>query len=262
MVHFSLPASSRASGLLSSDVDSDGEGWARQLGEKWSVKLRAHGIGPQDLIVECGPGYSDTIGRALAANDHRGPVLLVEPNGPARTWALQRYCKRLPQAHVTGAAEIDSEAFSAKRVDALVANHLLDDLILNTALSRKQADSTFAAMTPGAECGDSFIAIWRNLLADADLLSATIELAALNFSRVIEQLRPGVVLLNQYPSWRHHRSGLDKIHFHACEVMRALTEKLPTVGLVAELLVDPQDGMLWLLALPSSQTRYGSAEDE
>lgn len=247
---------------MSSDVDSDGEGWARQLGEKWSVKLRAHGIGPQDLIIECGPGYSDTIGRALVANDHRGPVLLVEPNDLARTWALQRYRKRLPQAHVTGAAEVDPGASSVKRVAALVANHLLDDLILNTALSREQADSTFAAMTPGAECGDSFVAIWRNLLADADLLSEIIELAAVNFSRVIARLRPGVVLLNQYPSWRHHRSGLDEIHLHACEVMRALSDKLPTIGLVAEILVDPEDGMLWLLALSSSQTRYGAAENE
>jgi hypothetical protein len=202
--------------------------WSALLGQAWAEMLRGRRLSPSGTVVEVGPGFTDKVARALAALDFRGLVVLVEPNAAAAAWAYECYRRRLPHAEVQVVPRPvpDGKIPSGRRVDALVANHFLDDLILNAALSPDACTEIFASMTAGSPCSRAFVARWRGLLVRSGELTRLTSRVAEQFTNYVAELRPRLVLLNQYRSWRHEARGLGSIHTHALRLMGLLESSL------------------------------------
>jgi hypothetical protein len=202
--------------------------WSGQLGHAWAELLRGRALGQTDTVVEVGPGFTDKVARALAALDFRGRVVLVEPNRAAAAWAAACYRRRLPRAEtlIVSRPVPDVTIPGGGRVDALVANHVLDDLILNATLRPEASEAIFSSMTAGSACSEQFVRTWWGLLARPGTLGRLTSAAAAHFSGFVAEARPRLVLLNQYPSWRHRARGLGPIHTHALRLMALLESSL------------------------------------
>lgn len=231
--------------------NDDTEAWNHRLGTAWAAQLRRHGSRPTDTVAELGPGFSDKLARGLAALAFGGKVVLVEPNAAAGAWAVTGYRRWLPYAEV---ARLDqpvpaSGGLWAGAVDVLAANHLLDDLILHAALLPEVRAQLFSEMRPGANCTPLFINEWRALVARPARLEQLRAQVAGEFTRYVAALRPRLVLLNQYPSWRHEQHGLQAIHTHAEALLQLLAAQLAAAGY--EVTVWPDAGALplgaWLI---------------
>ena len=213
------------------DKSDAGDRWSVALGHAWAEQLHRRRLSPSGTVVEIGPGFGDKVARALAALDFRGRVVLVEPNGAAAAWARDRYRDLLPRAEVLVVARpvpVCNGSFG-RRVDALLANHILDDLILDAALRPDESAKIFSRMTAGSPCSRAFVAAWHGLLSHSYELGRVTSRAAEIFTNYVAVTRPRLVLLNQYPSFRHDHRGLGSIHTQALRLMDLLEEGLGAV---------------------------------
>lgn len=212
--------------------NDDTEAWNCKLSAAWAAHLRQHNLRSTDTVVELGPGFSDKLARGLATLAFCGQIVLVEPNAAAGAAAETNYRRWLPQAEIIRIERPLPECGSLVNhtVDVLAANHILDDLLLHAALLPDARADLFAEMRPGADCTPSFLNAWQCLLAHPMRLEQLGEQIAEEFTHYITALQPRLVLLNQYPSWRHAQHGLCAIHTHAAALLPRLAARLATSG--------------------------------
>lgn len=208
------------------------ESWDRRLGRAWARMLRSLNVGPTSTAVEVGPGFAAKVGFGLAELGFRGTLIVFEPNDAARSWITARYQRLLPRAEVLAlpVAIPCTASIAMHSIDLLMANHLLDDLLLNAAVPPGEGARLFAQMRPGTPCSGAFAETWSRLLRTPERLDGLVGRVAEDFSHFVSAVQPGLVVLNQYPSWRHQRHGLDAIHIHSLRVMRLLAERIGTNG--------------------------------
>lgn len=207
--------------------------WNHSVGLAWADVLRACGLDTTGTVAEVGPGFTDKIAHGLAELRFSGTLLLIEPTASARAWACERYRTLLPAADVVGEpASIDDVThWSDRAIDAVVSNHVLDDMLLHAAVEPAARDALFGEMRPGAPCLPAFVRAWADLVAEPGRLDKLVAGVADAFTRYVVATRPRVVALHQYPSWTHRRNGMAFIHAESLRVMRMLEARLLESGL-------------------------------
>lgn len=246
--------------------------WNAELGAVWAEMISRQRLDSLGTVVEIGPGFSDKLARGWAALNFSGRMLLVEPNPEARHWAYAQYCQLLPEAEVSviSVPIPRVEGFPSVPVDVLVGNHILDDLFLNAALAPEMSNSIFTDMSPGAECAPPFTQAWQTLLAQPARLEQLAQQITTELVTYVLRLRPRLLLLNQYPSWRHQGEGLAHIHLQAVRLMHLIARLLSTVGFKIRLQPGSLPAMRWLIAARplanaasiSTPVLCGAAEDQ
>ena len=216
--------------------------------------LRSKGLNPAGTVVEIGPGFTDKIARGLVSLNFRGTVVLVESNELAGAWACERYCRLLPEAEIILVCRPmpDAKIPYRRSVDVLLSNHILDDLILNASLPPELSSGIFDSMKPDAPCSPMFIRRWRELLVHAELLQELIVHVAEDFTNWVAEMQPRLVLLNQYPSWRHDLHGLTSIHMQALRLMQLIETSLGAVCVDATATdgLSHESSVRWLIGNP------------
>jgi hypothetical protein len=218
--------------------------WNRAVGEAWTSVLDAHELDARGTIVEVGPGFSDKIAFALAELRFRGTILLVEPNDAARRWAHARYASLLPHALVrTVASPVpDVRGIDGGRVDALLANHIFDDLVLHASVPHDVSARLFAAMVPQSPCSGDYVRTWQQVLREEERVEATIARVAHDLASYVHAVRPRLLAVNHYRSWRQRHPSLAPLHDVGVRTLHALQRHLGARSIPA---TNPAP-MLWL----------------
>jgi hypothetical protein len=120
----------------------------------------------------------------------------------------------------------DAATVTAPGVEALVSNHVLDDMLLRAAVDGSSREALFGEMQPGAPCTAFFARVWLSLMADRRRLEHLSLAVAEEFAQYAVAARPRLIVVNQYPSWTHLRGGLGFIHPQGLRVMHLLEERL------------------------------------
>ena len=196
--------------------------WTRRLGGAWAELLTEHGLDDGCRVVELGPGYSAKIAHGLGAVGFHGGLVLVEPNAEARRYAAGANRHVLPEAVIRVVPNLEDDLGP---VDFLVANHLLDDLLLAACVGPTRSDRLFAEMVPGRTCSPEFVVAWRALLGRRDDGLGAPAVVGLVIEAV-HRVRPRYLVVNEYPSGRHRESGLTEIHNVSLGVLTALEQAL------------------------------------
>lgn len=228
------------------------EAWVRSVGRMWARLLRRAGLDPEAAVAEIGPGFSAKVAFGLSDLGFRGTVILVEPNEEAGAWAAAEYRRLLPDAEIRVMSEPvpDAGALAGQNTDFLVANHVIDDLLLDTYIEADERASIFGRMGPGSACSSTFVQAWHRMLA-TDTLSETLsEQVAANLSHYVELVRPRCLFLNDYPSWRHRQHGLEPISKVSRQTMDRLRYELVNSRADTALLRRPPGGrgFSWLVS--------------
>jgi hypothetical protein len=229
---------------------NDADGWNRIMGVGWCQVLRSVGLNSEATVVEVGPGFSDKIAHALAALEFCGQLVLVDPTPSARRWARQRYQHLLPGAKIL----IDPFCLATARpktrkVDALVSNHVLDDMVFRLAVPPDVSGALFAGMRPGLPCAPEFVQAWQRVQAKPATLEALVQIAGDEFAGYVERIAPRVVIVNEYLSGTHDRFGLTSVHELGLQVLDRLENRLKAIHFVRARAAVPSDPMdvSWLI---------------
>ena len=204
--------------------------WDERVGGLWARRFDWIGLPAGATVVEVGPGFSAKVGYGLAAVGFRGTLVLVEPVGAARAWAVREHRRLLPHVVVQARRQPVPEVDGLGAVDVIVGNHVLDDMLLRRHLPVGDSHRLFSAMRPGRRCSPSFVQAWRSLLGSGEL-PAVVRQVVDDLVSYVTALAPGHVVLNEYPSWQHTRSHLAPIHEIAKETLHQLSRALATTGL-------------------------------
>jgi hypothetical protein len=206
--------------------------WNQRVGLVWAEVLRACGLDLRGTVAEVGPGFTDKVGHGLADLGFSGTIALIEPTTSARNWACERYRGLLPDANVVGVPSDVRYAASwtGANVDAVVANHVLDDMLLHAAVDPHDRDALFDGMRPDIPCAGPFVRAWSDLMADVLRLERARITVVDEFARYVAATRPRIVAIREYASWTHRASGLAFIHGQSVRVRNDLAAALRDVG--------------------------------
>jgi hypothetical protein len=202
--------------------------WNKDLGLAWRDVLKTQRLDLKGTVLEIGPGFTDKIAFGLEALDFRGRVILVDHSETACRWAVDRYRLLLPRAEVLTLNNPipDLTALAKQRINAVVSNHIFDDLLLNAAVPRTTSSQVFSAMQPEMPCSSAFIESWKQLLSEPTRLETLSIRVVDDFMEYLDAIQPDIVAVNHYPSWRHSQCGLNAIHDLGLRMIGQLHQRL------------------------------------
>ena len=198
---------SRAPSLMVTD------GWNGRIGTVWATLLSAHSLDRRGRVIEVGPGFADKVGLGLAGRGFGGTLYVVEPNKAARDWIARRYRELLPEADIVTVAEPipSADRLLPDRVDLVVMNHVLDDLVLHAALPPADRERVFGRMRPNRPGSPKVDRTWRRMLADPVGLGARCAQVVADLRQLLARTSPRVFGASQYESWYLTANGLGAV---------------------------------------------------
>lgn len=202
------------------------DNWDVHIGSLWGQLLSRHSLGRDSTVVEIGPGFSDKIGRCLAERQFQGKLYVIEPDDAARRWATARYVELLGKAEIVPVAREVSSAGTLipERVDALLMNHVLDDMILHAALTPDERSGIYGGLGCYRESvSPLFRETWQRLLADASTQRALCCRILEDLKRLTDKTSPRIFGASQYPSWFLHANGLEMVDRMGAALLRELS---------------------------------------
>jgi hypothetical protein len=229
-------------------LDDDGN---RSITDRWISWLQSNPVDHTGIIVEVGPGFTTKIARALLADGFRGTLFLVEPNESALAWSTRRYREMLTRCDVE---PVNLPIAAASRalphhVDALIMNHLLDDLVLRAAARPDRRDGLFAGMRAGAPCSTEVRRIWDRLAGDPIMFASVGERVVEDVCGFRSAVDPSVTFITQYVSWVHAHERLEFVDRLTAPLLQTLAARLAPCADI-----EVADDGRWLAACRSTST--------
>ena len=177
--------------------------------------------------MEIGPGFTYKIAAALAELDFRGSLYLVEPNREASRWVTRRYRDMLPGVRVVPITAPLAEAAELlpSGVEALLMNHVLDDLVLDAALPLSRRQAVFGNMRYGRSHLPEVRQTWRRLLADRRELGRLTRRVLDELCALLAAKDHRVIGASQYESWILSRQDLGPVNRIAQGLLSQLAER-------------------------------------
>lgn len=202
--------------------------WNKDLGLAWADVFQEQKLDRKATVLEIGPGFTDKIAFGLAALNFCGRVILVDPCEAARCWAVARYRRLLPHAKVHSVRNPipDSTVLDGQSIDAVVSNHIFDDILLNISVPRAKSLQLFSVMRPDMPCSSLFLESWKHLISEPTRLEMLIPRVIDDFIKYLNSVQPRFVAVNHYPSWRHYQYGLDAIDNYSLRIIRELHQRI------------------------------------
>lgn len=209
-------------GNIPQDLLNDHDTYERYIGNIWSNIFRYSGFNSDDTVIETGPGNSFKIGFSLVDCAFKGNLFLIDPAPGSLKVIAEKYQRYLPKARIYPIQATLSEAISylPKKPDFLVANHVLDDMLLMTK-------SNIMTMTEKQFfCNsDEYKKSSSELKSDTN---PSISSVVSEWQKAITMLEPRVTILSQYPSLNLTENDFDYMNQHACEVLQQIRMNIKT----------------------------------
>ena len=230
--------------------------WNLRIGTIWAELLSAHGVDRDGLVIEVGPGFADKVGLGLAAHGFGGTFYVVEPNAAAREWVKERYRRLLPEATIVTVADPIPLAvhFLPARVDALLMNHVLDDLVLHAALPPRERERVFRDIRPEQTGPREVWQTWQRLLGDPGSLQSLEAEVIDGLRRLLVHSTPHLFGAAQYESWYLTANGLGEVDRLGAALLWDLSRAVGRTGAEDRALLQRlgQDPDRWLVCDPKS----------
>jgi hypothetical protein len=165
----------------------------------WKDLLQSVCLDTRATVVEVAPGYKSKIGHGLADFGFCGTIYLVEPNQHAAESVARDYIQLLPNASVRliqkPLDQIDRVFDIPEKIDAIVANHALDDMALRHSIREKDAE-VFFNLNSGPDRITQTKRLWESI--PHHTLQSSVQKTTRDWVRFINRFKPRLVMLSQY----------------------------------------------------------------
>jgi hypothetical protein len=209
-------------GSIPEDLLNDHETYERYIGNIWAHFFRYSELNSDNTVIEVGAGKSFKIGFALVDSAFEGDLYLIDPLQNSLQIITEKYQNNLPKARIYPIQATLSEAVSylPKKPDFLIANHVLDDMLLATKSNIKtMTEKQFVCNS------DEYKKSSLALQSDTNAAISSIVSA---WKEAISILKPRVTILSQYPSLNLNESGFNYMNHYAYDVLLQLRLAIKT----------------------------------
>lgn len=226
--------------------------WQDYIATVWAGFFCLHKLSTNAVVIEVGPGFSGKIGRGLAQINFEGTLYVVDQDINAIDFICLYYKEILPNACIIRVNQTLASWRSGlpKQVDALLMNHLLDDLILHAALPPGLEEVVFSNMHPGqASCQTEVQTTWESILNNSKWRDQLTLQVVSQLKYLLKWVKPSLFGMNQYESWFLAQNHLQLVNKYCQQVLAMISADLgPNGEAVQQMLVShgqkPED---WLL---------------
>ena len=177
--------------------------WQQHIGSVWASLLSNHSLNRSGAIIEIGPGFTDKVACGLAKLQFKGTLYVLEPNNMALKWVMLRYQTLLPNANIVAVNSTTKDACSILPggVEAILMNHVLDDMVLHAGLVPAKQQSIFSQIRPGKSCLSQVKSTWQALLDDRQYLAELNREVLTDLCNLVDHADARIVGISQYKSW-------------------------------------------------------------
>ena len=175
--------------------------WEEYLSQLWKNFFLQSGVNLKTgVIVEIGPGRRYKIGNALAKLGFTGTLYIVEPDNVAVKEVVHKCRELMPNATIVPVAKTLQECstYIELEVDAIVANHLLDDILMNEYINAAHLNEVF---NRGEPTYNLLKEAWPKLLSDKAKLVKLMAKLKQDLNNLLKYLNPKIVIFSQYKSY-------------------------------------------------------------
>jgi hypothetical protein len=182
-------------------------GW-HPLSDSWLQLLRWLGTSASAVVVEIGAGNRSKIAMALSRHGFHGSLYIVDASAKACQRAAGFCRQTLPHARVVEVPRpiASAEASLPSRLDLVAGNHLLDDWVLGSTLSKEEYGQVFDHMD--SKSVGATARYWRRAEQQGWVTAAVACVAG--EAGALLQWGARWLAINHYRSWVHTRFGLDQ----------------------------------------------------
>jgi hypothetical protein len=175
-------------------------------------------------VVEIGPGFTSKIGIALAKIQFTGHLFIVEPNKDAIEWIGNQYSKLLPNTKIVLINRSINDAANELpiNVDAVLMNHVLDDMILNAKLTNSLCDTIFSQMRPEQTCHPLVQKTWLSILDNPSTMASLSQQVLDELCQFLSHINPQLFATSQYHSWFLKENELQKANLLGLQLLSKL----------------------------------------
>jgi len=198
--------------------------WNAYIGSIWANILRQTEIPKKGTLIEVAPGEVNKIGRGLENYGFNGMVYLIEPNSQAIQRIKQSYSQSLNAKIIPIQATLEQSISELPaKVDAILSNHPLDDMIIGKALSQKEFQTFFAAHYTNPV--EATIKAWQSLESSPNLLKRAKEKVLQEWENLFKKTSPNIVIISQYRSYFFKKHKILSPDTNAYEVLQELKSR-------------------------------------
>ena len=212
---------------LSRDLFEDP--WFSRLSTAWNLIFKHGQLNRDGVVIEVAPGEVPKVGVALARYGFRGTLYVVEPEPGALKKITAHYRSLLSKATLIPLAcpleEVQSylQEVGQLDVDALVANHPLDDMIVAEVLQNERVDQFFENCYENtAECAAQ---TWNHIEENLQKIQAAETQIASQWKGLIERTQPSIVGISQYRSGFYEANRIHAPDKHAYDLLCLLQKE-------------------------------------
>jgi hypothetical protein len=198
-------------------------GWNQYMGAIWEDIFSRYSMKKKDLVVEVAPGKINKIGWGLKRYKFNGKVYIIEPDLKSLKSITAQYRKIL-NAEVKGVGltlDKSPKALPGK-INALVANHPLDDMVSGKLLSKKGFDKFFDVEYKDASYKRK---LWNEIDKDKKKVEKAKKEVIEEWCKLIDSTHPDIVVIAQYESWFFKLNKIPQPDKHALDVLNAIKKK-------------------------------------
>ncbi len=136
------------------------EEWEWYIGQLFYQVLKE--IKKPEVVVELAPGFRHKIALALKEIDFNGEIFIIDSNPQAIEYVKEKYKEILPNANINCICKSFCDAFSflPEKIDLFLANHALDDMIIEQYISKEKYNSLHNCSYDN----DLFMEAWKSLI--------------------------------------------------------------------------------------------------
>ncbi len=119
--------------------------WNQYLGDVWYQLIFSYRIPQNGVVVEIAPGDVEKVGLGFHKQGFSGTYYVIEPHQKSLETITAKYKKLMPSATIVPILKTVADAISElpTHVDAIVANHPLDDMIVGKSLNTEEFKDFF-----------------------------------------------------------------------------------------------------------------------
>lgn len=150
------------------------------------------------VVVEIAPGYRHKIAIMLSQINFDGELYVVDNNKNVLDFVEYKYKQLLPKAKITCVHNSFENSIDLlpKQIDLFLANHVVDDMLLEKYISKTQ----YNTMLDQAVLADSFVSLWESFAKDKKQVEQCTQFVYGTFEKLVKQKQIDFAIISQYKS--------------------------------------------------------------